>query len=141
MMRSVIRRVQKVFATERRRLSGNRIAKPKPVISRAEIAAEDQEKDLEALDAEAMKRESIEPSKDDNAFKLIERTWKRRHASHRRQPPDTLEMYLEQYPFMSSWRMVYTSVSMHACRSLHVLRMNLLILTRSFSVEFFVDAL
>lgn len=107
MTRSVIHRVQKVYATERRRLSGTRtIARPKVPSTRAEEAAEELEKDMQALEAEAKSRECGEPSKDDTAYQLIERTFKRRHGAQRRQPADTLEAYFELYPFMSSWRMV-----------------------------------
>lgn len=110
MVKSIIHRVQKVFAEERRRVSGSRTIKRKaPKAPPGDMSGGTKEslaKDLKALEELAKAQECAQPDQADPAFALIERTWARRHKSIRNLPRSTLESYFEEFPFMSSWRMV-----------------------------------
>lgn len=118
MIRSITARVRKVWAEERRKHMGTRIIQPKKP-KRAEPPEtwddDEHQADLDALNECVAAAESAAPSKDDPAFALVERTWRRRHSQLHTWK--TLKAYLEANPYMSSWRMVriLDSSSSHAC--------------------------
>lgn len=125
MVRSVVHRAQKVFADERRRMSGARAAKPKAAKSQKETLQDDQEgaeKDAKALEDIAKAEESAPPNKQDPAYELVRRTWRKRHNRVRAGGHDlTVESYFDEHPFMTSWRMVRAAESIDPCSLLDLM--------------------
>ena len=63
MAASIVHRVQKVFAEERRRQCGARVVTAKPKPAPKASAADDLQLDLDALEQAAKAKESDQPSK------------------------------------------------------------------------------
>ena len=110
-IKGIKKRLSKVWADERRRLSGARRIKtstPAPKLLKTGVDDDDQyEEDLQALNDSVDMQEAAEPSAVDPSYALIEKTWYRRHLIARSKDGfGSLLRYFGDYPFMSAYRMV-----------------------------------
>ena len=105
----VRKRISKVWADERRRLSNRRKA-PAPPVQEVTREADDDSRDYDA-DIEALTRlvnmqEAAVPQKTDPAYDLVVRTWERRHSETRSGVHTSLGGLFAANKYLSCYRVV-----------------------------------